>query len=343
MPGENNEIVMDMAGAVDSISDGLGFGADTPDDSVADSSNLDGGGGSLPAATPPPAEAPADVEGTPAPTEEAQSAAVGAPRTWRPEAAAEWDKLPQAVQAEIQKREEDIFKGIEGYKADAAYGKTMQGVMAPYEQVMKQYNIDPVAQVSDMMSAHYTLALGTSEQKTELFQRIAKDYGIDLAQVFGQQAPDQNLYIDPEVLALRKELASVKSVTTTIQQERLQNQKQTIETEVAQFAADPSNVHFGDVVKDMAHLIQTNQAASVKEAYEKAIWLNPAVRAKEISRQQAEGQAKAAKEAEAKAAAARKALGANVRSSAKSGGAAAPLGSMDDTIAATLANIKARS
>lgn len=343
MPGENNEF--DMAGAVADIGDGLGFGSDDAGEGLADSGNLDGssdGAGTDPGLAVE-GQGSAVPEGEGAPAAEVPPVASTAPRTWRPEAVAEWDKLPPAVQQEVLKREEDIFKGIEGYKQDAAFGKNVQSVLAPYDNVMKQYNIDPIRQVGDMMNAHYTLALGTEEQKHALFRQVAADYNIDLNKVFGVSADGQQPYTDPEVAALRAELNSVKSVTTTIQQERTKQQQVAIESEVSQFAADPANIYFKDVVKDMAHLIQTNQAASVKDAYEKAIWNNPAVRAREIDRIQADKSAKAAKDAEAKAAAAKRALGANVRSSAKSGSAAAPLGSMDDTIAETLAKITARS
>lgn len=343
MPGENDDF--NVEAAVSDIGAGLGFGDDSTGDDAADPAGLAGGGDgelALGGVAESAAETPAaEGEGAAPPGDPAAtvSPTATAPRTWRPEAAAQWANLPPDVQAEIHKREEDIFKGIEGYKADAAYGKTMQNVIAPYDAVLKQYNIDPVQQVSGLMQAHYTLALGTPEQKLNLFQTLAKDYNVDLTGLSSEPNP----YADPEVIRLREEMASLKSETSAIRQERLNNQKQAIESEVNTFANDPANVHFKDVVNDMARLLQTNQAASVKEAYEKAIWLNPAIRVKEIDRQQAEKVSRAAKEAEAKAAAAKKALGANVRTSAKSGGAAAPLGSMDDTIAETLAQLRAKS
>lgn len=345
MPGENHED-FNLETAVSDIGDSLGFGGDSDaDDSLDVSVDVAGSEPGQPATgeLAAGAEAETGVGGAEETAPAANNVSLAPPRTWRQEAAAEWANLPPTVQAEIAKREEDIFKGIEGYKADAAFGKSVQGALAPFENVMKQYNIDPIRQVGEMMNAHYTLALGTEEQKLSLVRQIVADYGIDVTKAFGGELTAETPYVDPEVLALRKELASVKSVTSTIQQERLTQQRQSIESEVAQFAADKSNVYFNDVVKDMAQLIQTNQAASVKDAYEKAIWLNPAVRAKEIARQQAELSAKAVKEAEAKAAAAKKASSVNVRSSAKSGSAAAPLGSMDDTLAETLAAINARA
>lgn len=267
------------------------------------------------------------------------AAGVEPPKTWRKEAAATWAALPPEAKAEILKREEDIFKGIEAYKADAGFGKSIKTIMDPYLPIMRQYNIDPAVQVQNLMNAHYTLAMGSAEQKVALFQQLARDYKIDLAGMqFGDEAP----YIDPAVKNLQNELQAVKSQLSSAEQARLTETKQALEKQIDAFAQDPANAHFNEVANDMAVLLEKGICKTLPEAYERAIWMNPAVRAKELTRQQAEASKKAADEAAARAAAARKATGANVRTSAKSGSAAAPLGSMDDTLNETLAAIKAR-
>ena len=80
----------------------------------------------------------------------------------------------------------------------------------------------------------------------------------------------------------------------------------------------------------------------LQEAYDKAVWLNPATRAKQIERETLAKAAEARKGAEKKAAEVRKATAANVRAKPKSASAATPLGSMDESLEATLAAIKAR-
>lgn len=267
------------------------------------------------------------------------AAALEPPKTWRKEAAATWAALPAEAKAEILKREEDIFKGIEAYKADAGFGKSLKGVMAPYMPILQQYNIDPVAQVQQLMNAHHTLALGTPQQKAALFQQLARDYQIDLGQL---TATGEAPYIDPAVKDLQTQLQAVKSQLSSAEQARFTEVRQGLEKQIDAFAQDPANVHFNDVANDMAVLLEKGVCKTLPEAYERAVWMNPAVRAKEVARQQAEASKKAADDAAAKAAAARKSTAANVRTSAKSGSAAAPLGSMDDTLAEALAAIKAR-
>lgn len=326
----------DTSGALAEISEGLGFGDSSDgggaEETLVEGTGIEGQGTATPVeeAAPPspePAE-PAPAEPAPAP----------APRTWRAEAAAEFGKLPAVVQQEILKREEDIFKGIEGYKADAAFGKQIGNVMAPYLPILTQYGIQPEAQIQDMMQAHYTLAFGSAEQKTALLQQFAQDYGLDLGQA-AATAP----YLDPQVATLQKELQSIKSQLTQTQQQELVAKRSQVETEVTAFATDPKNVYFEELANDIAHLIRTGAETTIAAAYEKALWSNPAIRAKELSRQQAEKEVAERKTAEEAAAKARKATSANVHTKARGGSAAAPVGSIDDTLNETLASIRGRS
>lgn len=347
----------DIGAAVDSIGADLGFGGssdastdtsiDTSDTSSSKSSgdvnfevSTDTGAGTA---------AVADKTNTPAVKTEAEQAADttqqvqnaadnAAPRTWRAEAAAAWATLPPVAQQEILKREQDMWNGLEGYKADAAYGKSFKQVIQPYEGILQQHGLDPVQQVTGLMNAHFTLATGTQDQKIALFHKLASDYGVDLLSAATIVPP----YVDPEVAALQKEVEQLKSTQSAQQAAVVKDVRVKIESEIDAFAADPSNVYFGEVVDDIAAIINSGRARTLKEAYDAAIWMNPAVRAKELTRQQAEKDAEAAKKRQEQTANARKALSVNVKASAKSGSAAAPLGSIDDTLNETLAAIRGR-
>ena len=310
----------DMAGAVDSIGADLGFGetAEEPATEVVETSAAE------PSEEPAPA---ADPEAPPAP-------ATPAPRTWRPEASAEWAKLPPVVQAEIIKREEDMFRGIESYKADATFGKTMQTVIKPFEHIMQQYNINPAQQINNLLLSHYKLAFGTPEEKSAILDRIITDYGL--------QAPGEAPYVDPQVQALQTELQNLKSSLQGVQQQRENEVRTTLAKELDTFMKDPAHAEFETVASDIASLLQTGQAQSLQEAYDKAVWLNPVTRAKQIERETLAKAAEARKGAEKKAAEVRRATAANVRAKPKSASAATPLGSMDESLEATLAAIKAR-
>lgn len=360
MPGEND---FDIASAVDEIGAGLGFesegdghgnnndvdlqvdplaGSDRtagvvpvgtdPGVGKAKSSNgvvASDGSADNPAATGDPAttanETPADPLAEP-------------PKTWRKEAADLWATLPPAARQEVLKREADIFKGIEGYKAEAAVGKSFREVVSPYASTLEQHGINPIAQVSELLKANHTLAFGTPAEKSALFAQIAQNYGIPLP-----GAAEEPAYVDPAVKDLQTQIQSLQS---RLSNEDKQRQTQAVAErtrEIEAFAADPANPHFDAVSNDMVTFIKGGVCKTLQEAYEKAVWANPVTRAAEISRQQAEASKKAEEAAAAEVAKAKKATAANVRTTAKSGSDTAPLGSIDDTLNETLAAIRGRS
>lgn len=333
--GSAGEGGLDLSAAGDSISaDLFGTSGDSDNGGNADDVNLDDNGGTdagAAAATPPAAGTPPATEAAPAPA----TTGLQAPKTWRPEAAAKFATLPPEVQQEVLKREEDIFKGLEGYKADASIGKALKGVIQPYMHIYQAQNIDPMQQVSGLMRAHVALATGTPEQKQQFFQHLAKEYDVDL----GGEAP----YVDPQVAGLQKQLSDLQSRLNGREQQEADKARTALQAEIDTFASDPAHKYFDEVANDIAGLLRSGAAKDLKDAYEKAIWANPITRAKEQARLTADAEAKAKAEAAEKVKQARKATGANVKSSAKAASGTAPLGSIDDTLNAALANIKSRA
>lgn len=263
-----------------------------------------------------------------------------APKTWREEARAKWVALDPAIKAEVAKREEDFFRGIEQYKGDAAVGKDLKQVLNPFMGVMQAHGVNPFQQIQSLMTAHQTLALGTVAQKQELFGQLARDYGIDLTSLAA--GPGETPYVDPEVIRLREEQNALKSTVSTVTTQLAQQRQAEIQANIDKFAADPKNVHFAEVANDMALLLKTKVSTTLEDAYQKAIWQNPATRAKEIARQQAETRAAVAKKEADRLAQARKATAVNHRSSGQ-GRSTTPVGTMDDTLEATLKEINARA
>ena len=325
----------DLAGASAELSESLfGGGGDSgasDDDPVLEDSPA---GDSSAAPAEPSAEEAAAAE---VPVESAAEV-VPAPKTWRPEAAAKWAALPPEVQQEVLKREQDIFKGLETYKADATIGKSFSQILAPYTPMLEAAGLDPLQQVEGLMRAHHALATGTPEQKALFFQRLAQDYNVSL----GQPADDANPFVDPQVAALQSQLTALQSKLMEREAREASVVKQSLQKEIDDFASDPAHQYFDEVATDIAGLLRSKAAATLAEAYEKAVWANPVTRAKEQARLTAEAQAKAEASAAEKAEAARKASAANVRTSPKAASATAPLGSIDDTLSAALTAIRSR-
>lgn len=340
MPGE-----FDFQAAADQI------GADLlGDDLSSDHDDDDITAAPTPAATPAaPAPAPTDLgngatatataaPGTPAPAPITSAPTPAdpllvAPKTWKPDVAARWGEIPDWARAEIARREDDFYKGLDQYKQYAGTGKQLQQTLAPYLQTLQQYNIDPFQQISSLMRAHHTLALGSAQEKRAMLETLNRDYNLGLD--FGQ-AP----YVDPAVEALQKQVQDLQSHTQRTQDQQRAERQAQAQREIEAFAADPKNAYFDECADEIAILIR--QGMPLADAYSKAVWMNPTTRAKEVARLQSEQSAATEKAAREAAEKAKQASGTR-RPAQKPGSPTAPKGSLDETLSATLAEIKNRN
>lgn len=273
---------------------------------------------------------PVDPNAPTAPTAQA-SPLDAAPNTWRKEVAATWQTLPPEVRGEVLRREADFHKGIEGYKAAAGFGQAMERAITPYAQTIQSLGITADKAVSELMAADHKLRTGSPQEKTAYFAQLAQNYGIDMAAV--QQV--EQTPIDPNIAALQQHVQQLSWFIENQQSQGKQQEEATLNSEIASFAADPKHSHFESVKGHMAALLQAGQASSLADAYEQAIYANPTTRALVLAQQQAEQRAEAAK----KATAAKTAASVNTRPR-PSMPVSQPIGSMEDTIRATLRNLQ---
>jgi len=319
---------IDMEQALTEVSDGLGL--DLPETVDTDVQEPE-----VPATTEDTAEPVAEKESAPAapkPSETpatdkpaiepppAPSTDLRAPASWRPEAKAAFETLPPVVKQEVLKREEDILRGIGEYKAAATFGQSIDRAIAPYVPLLRQHNIDPTVHIGQLMGIHKTLAVGSPEEKLNVFSKLARDFNVNLGQL---PNPEDSPYVDPEVAHLRTQISQLQSIQQQLldqQTERQQQQVQQIRSQLSQemnaFAADPEHAFFDEVASDMALLIKSGRATSLKQAYDMALRMSPEVSEKESLRIAA----KAAPQKQvqpgavaAKTTAARNATGVNVR------------------------------
>lgn len=344
-------MALDIAQGVEEIAESLGFGVEESSGEPAEPAEAEGV--KEPAAPIAPAEptkpmvlAPAEPTAekltepktVPAPASAPPiSPGPSAPKTWRPEAVAFWDKIPTEARAEILKREEDMFKGLEGYKSAANIGKALRDVVAPHLQEFQTAGVDPMRVISGLLQSHMLLYKGTPEQRQAVLTKLAESYGVS----FDSVTPS---YVDPQVSSLKKTIDDLTNRLDTQDRQTESSVRQKLTAEVDTFAADPKNVYFEEVAADVAMILRSKVATTLQEAYEKAVWLNPVTRAKESARLTTEAQAQKERETKEKAEAATKAAAANVRKSARSGSGTAPtgIGTMESTMKETLAEIKSR-
>lgn len=248
-----------------------------------------------------------------APEKVAEPAKVEAPDTWTAAAKAKFATLDPDIQKEILKREDDVKNGFSKYSEDRKYAQSLKEVISPYMAIIQAEGGTPATAVQSLLNTAYLLRTGTSQQKAQLLQQIARQYGVDMA-----SAPQgDDAYVDPIVAETRNELGQLKS-------EMQRQQQMRISQEIEAFKSDPQNKHFAALAPTMGKLIQIGQAPSLRDAYEQAQWLVPNVRDILLAEKEQEKEAKQVEERKAAAAAAKKAAGTQISSKADVKGAAKP-------------------
>lgn len=261
-----------------------------------------------------------------------ESPVRAAPNTWKKEVAEKWGALPPEVQAEVERREADFHRGIEQYKQKAQFAEVMERTFAPFAATLQSLNISPDRAVSELLAADHRLRYGAPHEKAAYFAQLAGAYGIDLNSVV---QPDQQP-IDPNVSALQQQLQQLQGWVQQKSQLEQQQEQHALNSEIAAFAADPNHSHFESVRGHMAALLQAGQAKNLADAYEQAVYANPATRAAMLQQQAAKEREEQAKKAQA----AKAAASVNVRAR-PSMPVSTPIGTMDDTIRATLRRLQA--
>ncbi len=222
-----------------------------------------------------------------------------APSSWKKEAAALFEALPAAVKDEVLRREGDMHKGLEGYKAKAELGRKFESVVAPYMETINKFGVTPDVAVAELLKVDNLLRTAPPAVKAQRFMQLAKDYGIDLSQQF-----------DPGTAALQQRMYDLENELQQAKQAREQESSQAVNTEIERFAAEPGHEHFEVVRAHMSALLQAGAAKDLQDAYDQAVYANPQTRATLLAQQQEA----ARKDAQRKADLARKAAAVNVPS-----------------------------
>lgn len=252
----------------------------------------------------------------------------------RKEEAEAFAKASPEVQQAFQRRANEMFQGMEQYRAKAQFADTMERTLAPHMDTINGFGVTPDVAIGALLNADRALRSGTPEQKQQYLAKIANDYGIDIASVQAYVPPPYN----PTVSALEQKVQQLEGFFQQQVTQGQQREQETLNSTIAQFATDPKHSHFESVKAHMSALLQAGQAKDLPDAYEQAVWANPTTRAAAL----AEQQAKARQEATQKAQAARAAASVNTRAR-PSMPVSLPIGSMDETIRSALRNIQQRA
>jgi hypothetical protein len=321
---ENTDTGFDMDAAVSEIASGLNL-----DDGVEHEEEI---------TEEPEVDAPVTEEPAPAtvtePPKETAPVVRAAPKTWPKEMHEHWPKVDPKVQEYIEKREQQMFEGIDQYKGDAGYGKQIRDITAPYKALLSSQGVDEVKAVQYFMNAHYKLSTLPPAEKAAYFANLGKAFGVDLGAINVEQPQ-----VDPQVKALQDQVQEIRTSLTAREQAASNEARTRVDTEVEAFAN--ANPYFDEVADDIVAMIRAGY--ELDDAYDKAVWANPVTRQKELARIQTENETKLRDKAKEEALKARKASSPNVRGRDTNKAPTEPLGKMEDTMRETLKDIRSRS
>jgi hypothetical protein len=226
--------------------------------------------------------------------DEAQEAAedvkpVTRPSTWKKEYVQIWDKMEAGEQISKEdftkfaeyanQRESEYKKGVSTYKAEADRAKSYEEAIAPYAQELQKRGIKPDQYISNLARADQILTHAPMEQKVQIFQRLAQEYGVQL------NGSGQMQQFDPYTQQLMNQLNMVNQEVSSIKGRFAEEENQRLMGEIEKYRSDVEKYpHFDVVREEMAQLLELGKAQDLETAYKKAVRMNDDVWALEQDR-----------------------------------------------------------
>lgn len=266
------------------------------------------------------AKQPTPEAGTPAaPAPEAVAAQpatevqrLEAPKSWKAEMRASWEKLDPQIAAYVNQREQEMSRGVEEIRQRSEPAMQLYQEVSPYLEQAKQRGMTPQQFVADAKDMFYTrdLLLNSDPQtKLQTVVNIAHAAGIPLAQMLqGQISPEMQQQMqaqfNPAFQTLQQRLQSMESTLAQQQQIEQTRSQQEIDQQIQAFAQAPDHPYFNELMPEMARLLQSGVVSDLDGAYRLALRSNDELFEKHMAqqRQASEQQNRTAADKAAKAA-----------------------------------------
>ena len=200
------------------------------------------------------------------------------PSTWKKEYVSIWDKMEKGEQISKEdftkfaeyanQRESEYKKGVSTYKAEADRAKSYENAIAPFADNLAKRGIQPTQYIENLVRAEQILSNAPYQQKVQVFQKLAADYGIQLN---GGQVTQ----LDPYTQQLMNQLNMVNQEVSSIKGRFAQEENQRLMSEIERVRSDVEKFpHFDVVREEMAQLLELGKAQDLETAYKKAVRMN---------------------------------------------------------------------
>lgn len=193
------------------------------------------------------------------------------PSSWKKDYWDRWDKVSNedpAFADYLIQREQEFAKGVSTYKAELDNAKPILEALSPFSPILQQHNINPAQFISNLGRAHQTLAMGSPEQKIQMFAKLARDYGVPLSALTANgevQVPQELQALNPVVERIQQLEGRLHGYLSAQEQ----REQQGIQSEIQRFSE--GKPHFDEVKPTMARLLEAGIVSDLPSAYEAAI------------------------------------------------------------------------
>lgn len=185
----------------------------------------------------------------------------------------------KAVFATLPKDVQDEFLRIEG---EAQKAKTeWSGKGEQYNRFEKLF--EPISDrltLSGMTRETYTAALIRADEMlrkdpAQALPMLAQMYGFNIP---GLQAPQQPL-IDPAIQSLQQTVSQLQQQLQSRETSDEQGKMQAAQSELEAFRSDPKHLYFDNVRQMMGKFIEMDPGLTLADAYDRAVYADPQIRA----------------------------------------------------------------
>ncbi|CDZ52288.1 hypothetical protein [Neorhizobium galegae] len=191
-------------------------------------------------------------------------------------ATADWEKVPETVQAAVHRVHREMEEGIAKYKSSHDRYEPIR----EFDEIAKKNGHELRQSLGKVVEIEQAFA----RNPVEGFQKICDHFGINsrklAAHIAGMKPEDVQVQQEGTISDLKREVASLKQQISGVSDGFQKQQSATTSKEVEAFAAD--NPRFYDLMGDVAFFLKSDKVdqdleplARLKAAYELAERLNP--------------------------------------------------------------------
>lgn len=222
---------------------------------------------------------------------QANSSAMNAPASWKPDAREHWNNTPEVVRAEAIRRESDFNRAWQDSAPVRQLGTEIQKVVAPYAQMIEREGSNPIQAISSLLETRARLSSADPATRAQMGAAIVREFGIDIGlldsalagQPMPRNAPDPMLMHEVNRLVAEK-VAPVQEVARTFEAMKQQMAERQMAEEMAKleaFSANREHMANPEVREAMADLMEVAAKRkfpiTMEQAYEQAISLHPGI------------------------------------------------------------------